>query len=71
MKKPATARQEEVLGAIEQHTAQHGYPPTLREIGLRVGIRSTNGVEEHLRALERKGWLTREAGKARALKVTR
>ncbi len=43
-------------------------PPTLREIGARMGIRSTNGVNDHLRALERKGYLTREDMKSRALR---
>ena len=47
-----------------------GYPPTLREIGSRMGIRSTNGVNDHLRALERKGYLTREDMKSRALRPT-
>ena len=45
-----------------------GYPPTLREIGAHMGIRSTNGVNDHLRALERKGYLTREDMKSRALR---
>jgi len=40
----------------------------LREIGARMGIRSTNGVNDHLRALERKGYLTREDMKSRALR---
>ena len=48
--------------------ADRGYPPTLREIGEHMGIRSTNGVNDHLRALERKGYLTREDMKCRALR---
>jgi repressor LexA len=46
----------------------NGYPPTLREIGEHMGIRSTNGVNDHLKALERKGYLVREELKSRALR---
>ncbi len=46
----------------------NGYPPTLREIGEHLGIRSTNGVGDHLKALERKGYLVREELKSRALR---
>jgi len=59
-----------VLDFIRQSIADRGYPPTLREIGARMGIRSTNGVNDHLRALERKGYLTREDMKSRALRPT-
>jgi repressor LexA len=63
-----TARQEQVLRFIRQSIIDRGYPPTLREIGAHMGIRSTNGVNDHLRALERKGYLTREDMKSRALR---
>ncbi|MEM9696965.1 MAG: transcriptional repressor LexA, partial [Myxococcota bacterium] len=63
-----TARQEQVLRFIRQSIVDRGYPPTLREIGAHMGIRSTNGVNDHLRALERKGYLTREDMKSRALR---
>jgi repressor LexA len=59
-----------VLDFIRQSITDRGYPPTLREIGARMGIRSTNGVNDHLRALERKGYLTREDMKSRALRPT-
>jgi repressor LexA len=59
-----------VLDFIRSSIADRGYPPTLREIGARMGIRSTNGVNDHLRALERKGYLTREDMKSRALRPT-
>ncbi len=65
-----TERQQMVLDYIRQSIADRGYPPTLREIGARMGIRSTNGVNDHLRALERKGYLTREDMKSRALRPT-
>jgi len=50
-----TKRQAETLDYIEQQQI----PPTLREIGGAMGIRSTNGVNDHIRALERKGRITR------------
>src|SRR5579859_7052773 len=65
-----THRQRMVLDYIRQSIVDRGYPPTLREIGARMGIRSTNGVNDHLRALERKGYLTREDMKSRALRPT-
>jgi repressor LexA len=60
-----------VLKYIESSITERGYPPTLREIGNFMGIRSTNGVNDHLRALERKGYLAREDMKSRALRPTR
>jgi repressor LexA len=66
-----TQRQEMVLRYIESSITERGYPPTLREIGNYMGIRSTNGVNDHLRALERKGYLTREDMKSRALRPTK
>jgi repressor LexA len=63
-----TARQDQVLRFIRQSIIDRGYPPTLREIGAHMGIKSTNGVNDHLRALERKGYLTREDMKSRALR---
>ncbi|HET7541168.1 MAG TPA: transcriptional repressor LexA [Polyangiaceae bacterium] len=64
-----TARQEQTLDFIRKSIEERGYPPTLREIGEYMGIRSTNGVNDHLRALERKGYLRREDMKSRALKL--
>lgn len=65
-----TKRQEQTLDFIRRSIEERGYPPTLREIGEHMGIRSTNGVNDHLRALERKGYLRREDMKSRALKLT-
>jgi repressor LexA len=63
-----TDRQREVLDFISDSIRKRGYPPTLREIGGHFGIRSTNGVNDHLRALEKKGFLHREDLKSRALR---
>ena len=63
-----TDRQREILDFITRSITARGYPPTLREIGTHFGIRSTNGVNDHLRALEKKGYLQREDLKSRALR---
>lgn len=63
-----TDRQKQVLSFISESIQERGYPPTLREIGERMGIRSTNGVNDHLKALEKKGYLHREDLKSRALR---
>jgi repressor LexA len=62
-----TDRQLEVLRFIARQIEECGYPPTIREIGEALDIRSTNGVNDHLKALERKGYLTRDPVKSRAL----
>jgi len=66
-----TERQKAVLEFIREHIEETGYPPTIREIGDHLGIKSTNGVNDHLKALERKGYLERKTGKSRALKPLR
>jgi repressor LexA len=63
-----TDRQRAILDFISRSIRERGYPPTLREIGLHFGIKSTNGVNDHLRALEKKGHLQREDLKSRALR---
>jgi repressor LexA len=63
-----TDRQRQALDYITDCLTVRGYPPTLREIGEHMGIRSTNGVNDHLKALERKGYLVREELKSRALR---
>ncbi len=62
-----TDRQLEVLRFIARQIEEQGYPPTIREIGEALDIRSTNGVNDHLKALERKGFLSRDPVKSRAL----
>lgn len=70
MRATITDRQVEVLRWISSFTEAKGYPPTLREIGLGLGIRSTNGVGDHLRALESRGCITTEALRSRAIVIT-
>ncbi len=68
MPEALTKRQREVLDYITASISERGYPPTLREIGEHFGIRSTNGVNDHLKALEKKGHLKREDLKSRAMR---
>ena len=65
--KELTARQREIYDFLVEHYRENGYPPTIREVGFRFGIRSTKGVVDHLTALERKGYIRRGLGKSRAL----
>jgi repressor LexA len=62
-----TKRQAQVLAVINQSIEHEGYPPTIREIGSCLDIKSTNAVNDHLKALERKGYLNRNESKSRAL----
>jgi repressor LexA len=63
-----TQRQRDILDFISASIVERGFPPTLREIGEHFHIRSTNGVNDHLKALEKKGHLRREDLKSRAMR---
>lgn len=65
-----TPRQLEVLRAIRTKMETSGYPPTIRELGDMLGIRSTNGVNDHLKTLSKKGFIERTSSKSRALIIT-
>ena len=67
MKNQITDRQQEIYDFIRATIGHRGIPPSMREIGEQFGIRSTNGVEGHLAALERSGLITRERGKSRGI----
>lgn len=57
-----TPRQAQILSAIIEHLEVHHVPPTIRWLCAALAIRSTNGMNDHLRALERKGFIGRTAG---------
>lgn len=65
-----TDRQQNVYEMIRSLIVKRGYGPTVREIGEHFGIKSPNGVMCHLRALERKGLITRSPNKSRAIELT-
>jgi repressor LexA len=70
MSNQLTDRQQNVYDMIRSLIVQRGYGPTVREIGEHFGIKSPNGVMCHLRALERKGLITRSPNKSRAIELT-
>ncbi len=65
-----THRQQEILDFIVYSIDVNGYPPTLREIGTQFDISSTNGVSDHIKALERKKTIVRSGSKSRAIRPT-
>lgn len=64
-----TGRQSKIMDAIQQNIAVHGFPPSFREIGELVGLRSTSSVKHQLKALELKGLIRISANKGRAIEV--
>jgi len=71
MKKTLTDKQRLVLEFIENQILHKGHSPTIREIGKKFGISSTNGVRTHLTALIKKGYLKKENFISRGLELTR
>jgi repressor LexA len=65
-----TERQRAILDYLRVFIEEHGYPPTVREIGEAVGLRSPSTVHAHLAQLERAGLLRRDPTKPRALELT-
>ena len=64
-----TKRQEEILEALKKDIAQRGYPPTVREIGKKVGLSSSATIHMHLKKLEEKGYIKKEGSKNRTLEI--
>ncbi|WP_340611930.1 transcriptional repressor LexA [Xenorhabdus bharatensis] len=67
--KALTARQQEVYNLVRDHISQTGMPPTRAEIAARLGFRSPNAAEEHLKALARKGVIEIIAGASRGIRL--
>lgn len=63
-----TERQQRILEVIHEFTAERGYPPSVREIGERVGLSSSSTIHAHLKTLERRGLIRRDPTKPRALR---
>jgi len=68
-KKPLSERQQQMLGFITQFSDEHGYPPTIRDIGTKLGISSTSVVSYNLKILEKEGLIHRDETISRGLKV--
>ncbi len=64
-----TGRQQEIWDFLVEYVDQHGYPPTVREIGEAVGLASPSTVHAHLANLERAGLLRRDPTKPRAVEL--
>jgi len=64
-----TPRQQRVLTVIRESIVSRGYPPSMREIGEKVGLTSSSSVAHQLRTLEEKGYLKRDPNRPRALSV--
>lgn len=64
-----TARQEEILAYIKDYLQETGFPPTRSEIAQKMGYRSPNAAEEHLRALARKGAIEMQPGTSRGIRL--
>jgi repressor LexA len=66
---PLTERQAEILRLVRELTEVSGYPPTRAEIAQKMGFRSVNAAEQHLRALEKKGAIEISSGASRGIRV--
>jgi repressor LexA len=64
-----TKRQQEIFDFIKRYAGEHGYPPTVRDIGKAIGLTSSSTVHAHLANLEKVGLLRRDPTKPRALEV--
>jgi repressor LexA len=64
-----TKRQQEIFDFIKNYSANHGYPPTVRDIGKAVGLASSSTVHAHLANLEKLGILRRDPSKPRAIEL--
>jgi len=67
--KPLTNRQYKVLQYIDKHLHTKGFPPTLQEIGVAIGLANVNAVRGHVLALEKKGYITKAPDRARSIQI--
>ena len=64
-----TKRQQEIFEFIKRYSSEHGYPPTVRDIGKAIGLTSSSTVHTHLSNLEKIGLVRRDPSKPRALEL--
>lgn len=67
--KPITKRQQAILDFIKQEVDKRGYPPSVREIGLAVGLSSTASVHNQLNQLEKKGFIRKDKSTTRGIMI--
>ena len=65
--KKISEKQQRILDYIKEYSLEHGYPPSVREIGAEMGLRSPSTVHAHLKKLQEAGWLEPSEHKSRAL----
>ncbi len=70
MAKELPERQRKVLDCIQEYVDEHGFPPTVREIGDAIGVNSTSLVSYYLKRLEERGLISREPSMSRAIQLT-
>lgn len=69
MSAPLTSKQAEIYQFILQYTREHGYPPSVREIGVAVNLKSPSTVHFHMKKLEAEGYIQKADGKTRAISL--
>ncbi len=69
MPEPLTSKQAEIYDFILQYTREHGYPPSVREIGAAVNLKSPSTVHFHMKKLEAEGYIQKADGKTRAISL--
>src|ERR1700726_5197247 len=62
-------RQRQILDYLRDHSRDHSYPPTVREIGHAVGLSSSSTVQNHLNTLELRGFIRRDPSKSRTVEI--
>lgn len=65
-----TDKQKEIFNVIKDSILNKGYPPSVREIGELVGLKSTSSVHAHLSSLEKKGYIRKDPTKPRTIEIT-
>ena len=69
MEQTLTAKQQQILDCIKKSLKDKGYPPSVRELCVAVGLSSTSTVHSHLNTLEKKGFIRRDPSKPRTIEV--
>ena len=69
MSQSLSNKQKEILEYIRSEILSKGYPPSVREIGAAVGLKSTSSVHSHLSSLEEKGYIRRDSTKSRTIEI--
>ena len=66
---PISKKQQMILDYMKEQIMERGFPPSVREIGEAVGLKSTSSVHAHLEALEKNGYIKKDATKPRAIEI--